>query len=72
MVYQSKREYLEAIRDRYRRGGWMYKRRILDEFCRICEYHRKHAIRLLNAEPQGCRKPPGPKPVYGLEVSGRP
>ena len=47
MVYQSKREYLEKIRNRYVRAGRKYKQKILDEFCTICGYHRKHAIRLL-------------------------
>jgi len=68
MVYQSKREYLDAIRERYGRAGWAYKRGILDEFCRICGYHRKHAIRLLNTAPRSRRRRPGPKPQYGPEV----
>lgn len=68
MVNQSKREYLEAIRERYRQAGRGYKRRILDEFCGVCGYHRKHAIRLLHARPRPRRRPPGPKPQYGQEV----
>ena len=47
MVNQSKREYLAAILGRYRRAGRKFKQKILDEFCSICGYHRKHAIRLL-------------------------
>lgn len=44
---KSAREYLEKIRDRYRGAGRKYKKLILDEFCRVCGHHRKHAIRLL-------------------------
>lgn len=47
MVNQSKREYVTAILGRYQRAGRKFKHKILDEFCSICGYHRKHAIRLL-------------------------
>ena len=43
----GRREYLRAIHDRYRRSGAAKKGTILDEFCKICGYHRKYAIRLL-------------------------
>ena len=48
MKSMSRREYLRAIHDRYRRSRTDQKTRILDEFCRVCGYHRKYAIRLLN------------------------
>ena len=58
MVQQSKREYLAAIVKRYAAAGRRYKQQILDEFCDVCGYHRKHAIRLLNRHPtRGKRKP---------------
>jgi len=44
----SRREYLRAIWDRYRRSKPDQKGKILDEFCRICGYNRKYAIGLLN------------------------
>lgn len=47
MSSKSKREYLEAIHPRYRKASRRQKALILDEFCRTCGYHRKHAIRLL-------------------------
>jgi len=47
MSTSSKREYLASIRDRYQRGNKSDKGFILDEFCRICGYHRKYAIRIL-------------------------
>jgi hypothetical protein len=65
MVQQSKREYLAKIKDRYRRAGRRGKSRILDEFCEVCEYHRKHAIRLLKADGRKRRKKPGRPSKYG-------
>jgi transposase InsO family protein len=37
----------------------------LDEFCAICGYHRKHAIRLLSAKNKGRRRKPGRPSQYG-------
>lgn len=65
MVSGSKREYLEAILERYARATRGQKHRILDEFCKVCEYHRKHAIRLLRANRLGRRRPPGRPSRYG-------
>lgn len=68
MVLRSRRDYLEAIRSRYRKADKEAKSRILDEFCATCGYNRKYAIRLLRkprkkpAGNNGCR--PGPKAVY--------
>lgn len=44
----SRREVLRAIWERYRGSAPGQKGEILDEFCRICGYHRKYAIWLLN------------------------
>ena len=65
MVNTSKREYLERIRERYRRAGRKYKKRILDEFCEVCGHHRKHAIRLLNEDRRKRKKKPGRNAEYG-------
>lgn len=66
----GRREYLRAIYDRYRRSSAAKKGAILDEFCRVCDYHRKYAIRLLNgprpARPSGLRRGRGPS--YGPAV----
>jgi hypothetical protein len=67
MVSKSKREYLAKIKDRYRHAGRKGKARILDEFCEICGHHRKHAIRLLNADGRKKKKKPGRPSKYGLE-----
>ena len=64
----SKREkyaVLEAIRKRYRKANRQEKKVILDEFCATCQFHRKHAIRLLHfgSRPKGSKA--GRKPLYG-------
>jgi hypothetical protein len=52
----AKREYLQAIRPRYLAGSKFLKRAILDEFCRVCNYNRKYAIRLLRASPRATQR----------------
>lgn len=65
MSLPSKREYLTKIHGRYQRAGKEHKSRILDEFCLICGYHRKAALRLLNRPLlQAPRRRPGPGPTY--------
>lgn len=48
----SKKEYLKEIQERY----WFVPRKekgiILTEFCRVCGYSRKYAIRILNILPR--------------------
>lgn len=56
MSCASKRDYFERIYPRYRQVRWAEKRKILDEFCANCGYHRKYAIRLLNGAPPGKRR----------------
>lgn len=60
----SRREYLTAIRQRYSEATKEEKGQILQEFCEVCKYHRKHAIRLLNQQKRGPIKRPGRKPIY--------
>ncbi len=48
MSLRAKRQYLIAILERYEKARKNEKRRILDEFCAVCRYHRKYAMRLLN------------------------
>ena len=67
MGKQERKAYLEAIRTRYRRASRIKKTAILDEFCAVCGYHRKYALRLLNAPFRGARKAtgkPGPASRY--------
>lgn len=50
MSTTTKQEYLEAIRFRYQQATKTEKKIILDEFCKVCGYNRKYAIRLLSLE----------------------
>ena len=66
MSLSAKREVLTRIHGRYQRAGRPHKRRILDEFCATCSYHRKSALRLLHRPlvPPRARRRPGPKLTY--------
>jgi len=65
MGKNERQAYLKAIRSRYRRARKKVKVGILDEFCAVCGYHRKYAIRLLNQPVKtGKKRPTGPKPIY--------
>lgn len=65
MSLSAKREYLARIHGRYQRAGRLHKQRLLDEFCAICGYHRKAALRLLNRPlPTAPPKRSGPKVRY--------
>ncbi len=70
MSHQGRWEYLKAIHARYRQASRAEKGRILDEFCRVTDYHRKSALRLLNGPPPGRRPPPRRRraPSYGTRV----
>ena len=72
MGRRSKWEYLKAIYQRYRHASKAVKRRILDEFCQVCGYNRKYAIRRLNGRlPQPARRPPRHRPTrYSHHVVG--
>lgn len=68
MSNKSKREYVDAIRERYRLASKRSKQHILDECCQVCGYNRKYAIRVLNAPPRSTHpcssRRPGPSPQY--------
>lgn len=64
MSPQSKYEYSKKIQWRYRRAGKKYKQKILDEYCEVCGYERKYAIRKLNRSLEARQNKPGPKARY--------
>lgn len=67
MSPRSKREYIEAIHLRYKKASRKGKSAILDEFCKNCGYHRKHAIRILKKFRRFIKPKPkkrGRPPVY--------
>ncbi len=65
----SRREYLQSIIGRYQRVGRKFKSKILDEFCAVCGYHRKHALRLLRKTACPRRRRRGRKPEYDALIS---
>ncbi|MGB4853243.1 MAG: integrase [Ignavibacteria bacterium] len=71
MSKKSKVEYLHEIIERYTKAGKEEKKKILDEFCTVCIYHRKYAIKLLNQFPfpeiNKQRKRAGRKKKYHTE-----
>jgi len=68
--YKGRREYLQAVYDRYQKAGRKDKRAILSEFCANAGYKRKYAIRLLNGpRPDKPWRPPRRRGVsYGQPV----
>jgi len=56
MSRRSKHEYFERIYERYHRASKQEKSQILNEFCRVCGYNRKYAIRKLNGPGPGAKK----------------
>ena len=56
-------ELLAAVAARYQSSGRAEKTRILDEFAAVTGHHRKHAMRLLWADPS--RQAPASRPNGG-------
>jgi hypothetical protein len=48
---ETRRDLLQAVRERYRGSLKLEKLRILDEFVAVTGCHRRHIIRLFNAVP---------------------
>lgn len=71
MDNKAKEAYRRLIQPRYQRAARVIKKRILDEFCSVCGYHRKYAISLLK-QPIRIKKAilrkRGPKPKYHDET----
>ena len=57
MSQKSKWEYLKAVYSRYHNVSKALRRLILNEFCQVCGYNRKYAIRLLNGPAPQQLKP---------------
>lgn len=64
MGRKEKQAYLEAIRRRYRKSTRKQKAKILDEFCLVCEFNRKYAIRILRKAKRKKQQRRGRKPRY--------
>ena len=48
----TRAELIRQLRERYAMSSRVEKRQILDEFCSVSGYHRKHAIRVLSARTE--------------------
>ena len=68
MVLNSRKEYLLSIKNRYPAASKKDKKNILDEFCSVCGYNRKYALRLLNQKSVRPKKKSGRKPIYSKEL----
>jgi len=70
MTKQSKKEYLNEMRLCYTTATKVERSRILDESMKICRFHRKYLIKVLNRKP----KPMYPKVLHGGagKKAGRP
>jgi hypothetical protein len=64
MPTKVKRIYLESIMERYKKSTKYKKGLILNEFCQVCGYERKYAIRILNGAIKPRFKKPGPASKY--------
>jgi len=70
---KSRKDYMDAIYERYHRAPPESKTRILNELCEVCGYNRKYAIWKINrsrasqGEPR-LRKPRRRKKAYPVEV----
>lgn len=67
MSQKAKKEYLEEIRKRYKLVDKNEKNKILDEFCTVCGYNRKYAIRLINGKQKRVKRKPGRPKIYDNE-----
>lgn len=64
MSIEARKEYLKAILQRYSQATKTQKKSILDEFCNVCGYSRKYAIRVLGRGHSVETKKPGPRRKY--------
>src|ERR1022692_4180223 len=64
MSTKARREYLEAIRERYQKSTKKGKGLILNEYILVCEYNRKYAIKILRRKAEPRMRSPGPKSRY--------
>ena len=60
----TRKELIEAVRERYRGAPTTEKTKILDEFVNLTGYHRKHAIRVLATTAQTSAKTAARQRVY--------
>jgi hypothetical protein len=68
MSEKSREEVLQTMRERYAGRGRKGRTKLIDEFCELCGYERKYAIKLLRGQRRkfGAKaNKAGSKPKYG-------
>ncbi len=68
MPKEVRKAYLEAIRERYKNAKRDQKSLVLSEFCSVCGYTRKYAIRILNRQVEPSAVKRGPAKIYNPDV----
>ncbi|MFQ6678840.1 MAG: integrase, partial [Fidelibacterota bacterium] len=56
MSKQSREDYYKTVVKRYRNSDKKTKSQVLDEFCEVCGYNRKYAIRKLNTRKRNHKR----------------
>jgi len=69
MSQRVKNELVMHWRPKYQRVGRRYKSSILNEFCDLTGHDRKHAIKLMRGKAGVRKHAPGPKRIYGDEIT---
>ena len=70
MSEKSREEVLQTMRERYAGRGRKGRTKLIDEFCELCGYERKYAIKLLRGQRREFGRKvskSGSKPKYGDE-----
>jgi hypothetical protein len=66
-----KMEYVRRVYERYHKASREAKSKLLDEICKVCRWHRKHALRVLarpTAPGKRARRPSRRPPIYGHQT----
>lgn len=70
MTNEARQLYTKKIKKRYKEATKSEKSKILDEYCKICDYTRKYAIRKLALATKIAKpKPRGAKPIYDFSFT---
>jgi hypothetical protein len=64
MSVYTRSEVMVKLRSRYRRAGFQYRIKLIDQAVEVFGYHRKSAIRALGVDSHPARPRPGRPPKY--------
>ena len=64
MSKQSRKDYYKTVVRRYRNSDKKTKSQVLDEFCEVCGYNRKYAIRKLNTRKRNHKRKRLGRPLH--------